>query len=283
MNAAPSAAGAGYYGRPVLKAPVWKWEIPAYFFTGGLAGASATLALGARATGNPALRRGAAAAAAVAAALSPPLLIADLGRPARFANMWRVAKITSPMSVGTWVLTAFAPAAVGAAVCEWRGRLPRSARLLEVVAGGLGPVMATYTAVLLADTAVPAWHGARRQLPLVFASTAAASAGAAAALLTPACAAAPARRLVVLGVSGAVAASRAMDRTLGAQAVHHRSPEATAATVALVAGAGAVAFAGCRPRRRVVGVVGAALTLVGAALERVAVTQAGRRSALASR
>ena len=33
-----------YHGQPVLKRPVWSWEIPVYFFFGGLAGASAGLA-----------------------------------------------------------------------------------------------------------------------------------------------------------------------------------------------------------------------------------------------
>jgi len=76
-------ASVSYYGRPVLEAPVWKWPIPVYFFSGGLAGASATLALGARLTGDDALARRALGVAAGALA-SPPLLIADLGRPARF-------------------------------------------------------------------------------------------------------------------------------------------------------------------------------------------------------
>ena len=43
----------------------------------------------------------------------------------------------------------------------------------------LGLPLATYTAALIANTAVPAWHEARRELPFVFAAGAAASAGAA--------------------------------------------------------------------------------------------------------
>ena len=34
-----------YYGRPILKEPVWTWEIPVYFFFGGMAGAAAPFAL----------------------------------------------------------------------------------------------------------------------------------------------------------------------------------------------------------------------------------------------
>jgi hypothetical protein len=42
----PRAEFRSYYGRPVLKAPVWEWKVPAYLFTGGLAAGSAVLAAG---------------------------------------------------------------------------------------------------------------------------------------------------------------------------------------------------------------------------------------------
>lgn len=277
-----AAPPGGYYGRAVLKEPVWKWEVPAYLFTGGLAGASATLALGTRWAGNRPLRRAALMAGALGVVASPPLLIADLGRPDRFINMWRVAKVTSPMSVGTWVLTAFAPALGGAAACEWLGRLPRVGRMLEIVAGGLGPVMATYTAVLVGDTAVPAWHGAHRQLPTVFAATAAATAGAASVVLTPVGSAGPARRLAVLGSLGTLGASHSMKRRLGEEARHHKGRLASAATALLAAGATALALAGPRPARRPLALVGAAAVLAGGAAERFAVVEAGRHSARAS-
>ena len=41
-----------YYGRPILKEPVWQPEIPCYFFTGGLAGASSILHVAAKLAGN---------------------------------------------------------------------------------------------------------------------------------------------------------------------------------------------------------------------------------------
>lgn len=268
---------ATYYGRPVLKPPTWKWEIPAYLFSGGLAGASATLAAAARAAGNRELARRALGVAAAGAAVSPPLLIADLGRPSRFLNMWRVAKPSSPMSVGSWLLTAFAPAVLGAAATERLGVLPRVGRVLEAAAGALGPAMATYTAVLVADTAIPAWHEAGRELPFVFAGGAAASAGAAAAALTPVASAGPARRLAVLGAVGSVAAAGVMERRLGEVAVHHRGPVATAARALLLGGAAALAGPG-RHHRAVAAGAGA-MVVAGAALERVAVFEAGRRSA----
>src|SRR5206468_13007523 len=43
-TASPSGGGPGYYGQPVVKPPVWTWEIPIYFFIGGLSGMSAVIA-----------------------------------------------------------------------------------------------------------------------------------------------------------------------------------------------------------------------------------------------
>ena len=93
-----------YYGRPVIKEPVWQPEIPWYFFTGGLAGASSILSLVARLGGNEELARKSLYIGAAADVVSPVLLISDLGRPERFLNMFRVFKVTSPMSVGSWIL-----------------------------------------------------------------------------------------------------------------------------------------------------------------------------------
>src|ERR671921_860532 len=182
-----------YYGRPVLKEPTWTWEIPWYFFFGGLAGASSVLSLSARVAGNDALARRALLVALGGATVSPVLLIMDLGRPERFYNMLRVVKPTSPMSVGTWVLSLFGPAAGVAATSELFGIFPRLGRACEALSALLGPALATYTAVLVADTSIPVWHEARRELPLLFAASSAASAGAAAAILTPPGEAGPAR------------------------------------------------------------------------------------------
>ncbi|MDP9476821.1 MAG: polysulfide reductase NrfD, partial [Actinomycetota bacterium] len=153
-----------YYGRPVLKEPTWTWEIPWYFFAGGLAGASSGLAVAARLAGNDELARRALLAALGGAAVSPVLLIMDLGRPGRFYNMLRVVKPTSPMNVGTWILTAFGPSAGFAALNDVLGVFPRLGRLSEWSAALLGPALATYTAVLVADTSIPVWHEARREL-----------------------------------------------------------------------------------------------------------------------
>src|SRR5699024_1023847 len=84
--------------------------IPAYLFTGGLAAGSGILGSGAALTGRELLRRRSRIVAVVGTAASGGLLIADLGRPERFLNMMRTVKLTSPMSVGTWILSAYGAA-----------------------------------------------------------------------------------------------------------------------------------------------------------------------------
>jgi formate-dependent nitrite reductase membrane component NrfD len=185
-SATQSGPTESYYGRPIVKEPVWTWEIATYFFTGGLAGASATLGWAADAAGNRPLARSAWSVALAGVAVSPALLIADLGRPERFLNMLRMVKLTSPMSVGSWILTGAGAVFTTAFL---RARLDRRPRLgaLGGALGGtvLGPALSTYTAVLVADTAIPAWYEARRQLPFVFAGSSVGVAGAAACILTP--------------------------------------------------------------------------------------------------
>jgi uncharacterized metal-binding protein len=266
-----------YYGRPVLKAPVWKWYIPAYFFTGGLAGASSTLALAARAAGNRRLARSALLASAAGIAVSGPLLVADLGRPARFMGMLRVAKPTSPMSVGSWLLALFGPASTLAAATDVTGRMPRSGRAAIALAGILGPAVSTYTAVLVADTAVPAWHDAYRELPFLFACSSAASAGGVAMALTPVDDAGPARRLAVVGAAAELVAARAMESRVAGPYEHGRAGRlARAAEACTAVGALAALAAG---RRRGVAVEAGALLAAGSLLTRFSVFRAGFESA----
>src|SRR3954447_5717862 len=264
----PRAEPRTYYDRPVLKKPVWKWYIPAYFFTGGVAGASATLAFAARLRGNDSLARRAGLISLGGIAVSPVLLIVDLGRPGRFYNMLRVAKPTSPMSMGTWLISLFGPTTGAAALSDVTGVLPGAGRVAEAVAAVLGPAVSTYTAVLTADTAIPAWHEAWRELPLIFAGGSAASAGAAAMLLTPAEDAGAARRLVVLGSAMELAADKAMEQRLGDLAEPYHSGSASnpakAAKGLLRAGALLVGIGG--RRRPWLSRVGAAATLTGVAL-----------------
>src|SRR5213076_3427301 len=106
-TASPSGGRPGYYGEPVVRPPVWTWEIPVYFFVGGLAGMAAIIALAALAFHYLDLARAAMWLAVIGAILSPILLTMDLGRPRLFMNMLRVFKYKSPMSVGAWILTVF--------------------------------------------------------------------------------------------------------------------------------------------------------------------------------
>jgi hypothetical protein len=271
---------AGYYGKPIIKPPVWEREIAWYLFTGGLAGGSSVLALAARLSGNDRLARSATVIAAGGLTVSPALLVKDLGRPERFLNMFRVFKRSSPMNVGSWLLSFAGTAAGLAAACELTGRAPRVRTAAQVAAGVLGPPVATYTGVLIADTAVPVWHEARRELPLLFASGAAASAGAAAVLCTPAGAAGPARRMMVAGAAGELANAWLMERRLGLLAEPYRQGRAGRyARLAKTTTAAGAALAIAARRRRAPGRIAAGLILGGAIAERFAIFRAGFQSA----
>jgi len=186
-----------YYGRPVLKEPVWQPEIPWYLFTGGLGGASSVLSLVARVSGHELLAQRSIQIASAADAVSPLLLISDLGRPERFLNMLRVFKVTSPMSVGSWILAYSSAASSVSAFLNTIGRLRRVSELARTASAVSGAPLAVYTATLISDTAIPVWHEARRELPFLFGSSAIASAGAAGAIAVPPAQAGPARRLAV--------------------------------------------------------------------------------------
>ena len=150
-----------YYGQPILKEPVWKPQIPLYLFTGGLAGASSVLHGYASAGGNHRLARSALLVGAAAEVVSPVLLVSDLGRPERFLNMLRVFKVTSPMSVGSWILFVSGGATTTAAALELSGSLRRLRRSAVAVSFLSGAPLATYTGALLANTANPAWSEGR--------------------------------------------------------------------------------------------------------------------------
>ncbi|WP_422769612.1 NrfD/PsrC family molybdoenzyme membrane anchor subunit [Plantactinospora sp. WMMC1484] len=221
----PPAEFASYYGRPVVKVPVWRHDIPAYLFSGGLAAGAALLAAGADLTGRPALRRGGRLVSLGALGASTYFLINDLGRPARFHHMLRVAKPTSPMSMGTWLLAAFGPAAGLAAASEFAAALPRhgglglarrllppAGRVAGLAAAAIAPALATYTGVLLADTAMPAWHDAYPDLPFLFAGSAMVAGGGAGLVAAPVAQTGPAVRLAVAGAAMETLAERRIAR-----------------------------------------------------------------------
>jgi hypothetical protein len=267
-----------YYGRPILKEPTWEWQIPLYFFTGGLAGASAGLALAARLSGNDRLARRAHLDALAGAAASPPLLIWDLGRPERFYKMLRVIKPTSPMSVGTWILTLFGSTTGVAVAQDLFGVFPRLGRISEALSALLGLPLATYTAVLIADTSVPVWHQARRELPLVFAASSAASAGAAAVILAPVEDAGPARRLAVGGALIELGAVEIMKRRLGkflAEPYEEDKPKRYDRLAKAFSGLGATVTAFAGRKSRAAAAIGGVMILAGAVCERWSIYEAG--------
>lgn len=278
-----------YYGRRVLKEPAWDWLVPAYLFAGGLSAACAELAAGADLTRRPRLRKVARFGALGGLGTSLYFLIADLGRPERFHHMLRVAKPSSPMSVGTWILVAYGPGVGVAAVAEllpgtlrrrWPGRLVgRLARPAGLSAAAIAPGVASYTAVLLSHTAVPAWNEARDRLPFVFTGSAAAAGGGFGMVCAPVDEAEPARRLAALGAVTELVTSRQLDERLGVVSEAYRTGKphrlrlwseyltAGGALGSLVAG-----------RSRAAAVVSGLALLAGSALQRFGIFEAGVES-----
>jgi len=286
LDGKPSITAAGsdmrsYYGRPVIKEPTWTWEIPTYFFTGGLAGASAVLSSAARVTGNEKLARTALYVGATADLVSPVLLISDLGRPERFHHMLRVVKVTSPMNLGSWVLLVNGGATTTAAVCQLLDRWKPLRIAASIVAALAGPPLATYTGVLIADTAVPVWHDGRHELPWIFGASAAASAGAAASMFVHPRDAGPARRVAVAGVLAEGALMQAMELRLGTVGeVYHQGQAGKLSWAAKgLAVAGSALLARRARKSRAAAVAGGALVCAGELCLRWAVFKAGKQSA----
>jgi hypothetical protein len=163
---------------PFINPPVWTWEVPVYFWFGGMATGSSFAALAADVAGDH--RAAALARKVTLAAVLPcaPLLILDLGRPLRFLHMLRIFKPRSAMSMGAWCLVAFTNGAVAAVGADLLGR-PRLARTAGAATGVFGTYLGSYTGVLLAATAVPVWARSRAYLPAIFMCTAAATGAAA--------------------------------------------------------------------------------------------------------
>jgi formate-dependent nitrite reductase membrane component NrfD len=270
-----------YYGQPIIKEPIWHPEIPWYFFAGGLAGASAGLAYLCELRGRTLLARRSWALALAGIGVSPMLLIADLGRPARFLNMLRMFKVTSPMSVGSWVLALSGTATGVSALHVYTGRMRVPAAVAKPLAGLLGLPLSTYTGALIAQTAVPAWHEARAELPALFAAGAAASAGAAATAVTPVAHAAPARRLAVIGAAAELITVPLMEHHLDelARPYHTDSAGAYGQAARALTVAGTLLIATRARRSRAAAIAGGALVLAGAVCERWSVFKAGFQSA----
>lgn len=270
-----------YYGRQIIKTPTWKTpDVPLYLFLGGLAGSSALLAEGAALSGNVPLERFARLVAAGGAGVGTVFLVHDLGRPARFLNMLRVFKVTSPLSVGSFILAPFASFSSAAAAAQVTGRLPRLGRLAGVGAAAFGAPLVTYTAALFANTAVPAWHTARRELPFVFAGSGAAAAGGLVMVALPVAAGEPGRRLALTGALLELSSVQVMEQRLGMVAEPYRQGRSGALmSLARACTLGAVSLTLLGRRSRAARAVAGAAYVAGSVVTRFGVFEAGLASA----
>jgi formate-dependent nitrite reductase membrane component NrfD len=177
-SAEPDGPGApgplGEVADGMMKAPVWTWEVPLYFWTGGMASGAAFVALACDLAGDPGSARVSRLVSLGALAASPPLLVLDLGRPERFLHMLRIFKTRSPMSMGAWALTVFGNLAAGAVGADLLGKRT-AARVLGAANALVGGYLGSYTGVLLASTAVPLWARSRLFLGPIFICTATAT------------------------------------------------------------------------------------------------------------
>lgn len=270
-----------YYGRQIIKTPTWKTpDVPLYLFLGGMAGSSAVMAECAALTGNESLERMTRLVAAGGAAVGTGFLVHDLGRPERFLNMLRVLKVTSPLSVGSFILAPFSSLAAASAASQLTGRLPVLGRLAGLGAAVFGPPLVTYTAALLANTAVPAWHEAHRELPFVFAGSGATAASGMAMVLIPAAANPPARRFAIAGAALELTAAELLRRRLGMLAEPYeqgRSGRLMKLASRMTAASAVVSWVG--RRSRVVSALCGATYVAASAITRFGVFEAGLASA----
>ncbi|MGI8993039.1 MAG: NrfD/PsrC family molybdoenzyme membrane anchor subunit, partial [Nocardioidaceae bacterium] len=200
--------------------------------------------------------------------------------PERFLNMLRVLKVTSPLSVGSFILAPFAGLSVAAFASHVSGRVPRIGRLAGLGAAAFGPPLTTYTAALLCNTAVPAWHEGHQEMPFLFAGSGATAAGGLAMVLTPAAENGPARRMAIAGAGLELAAAQRLKHRLGMVAEPYeigrpgllmrtaRAMTAASAVVSLVAG-----------RNRAVSVVAGTSYVAASLITRFGVFEAGLTSA----
>ena len=161
-----------YYGVPPIKHAHWTWQIPIYFWIGGLGAGAHMFSTVAQLLGHrdEALQRASRYTVLVTMILSPILLIWDLGRPERFYNMMRILKLRSPMSVQTWSLLVFGNLAgllaarqaakdglLGSNVISRLAIQTIPDRLLSVLALPVGLNVGSNTGNLLSATSVPLW------------------------------------------------------------------------------------------------------------------------------
>jgi hypothetical protein len=289
----PEAEFTSYYGRPIVKPATWKNpEVPLYLFLGGLGGTSSVIGAMGEFTRRPRLAKAAHFTAAGGALASVVLLIIDLGRPMRFLHMLRVFKPTSPLSVGSYILSPFSALTVATAglhalpwfpavralkLARWIPGLRKGAAVGAAVFGG---PMTTYTAVLLANTATPSWHEPHDELPFLFAGSALAAGGGVTMALTPVAEAGPSRKVAVVGALVELAAAHRIENGHGiVSEPFHIGRAGTllrAAKACTVSGAALTVMTG---RNRLGAVASGTLLAAGSLLTRFGVFDAGMASA----
>ncbi|CAM4029318.1 NrfD/PsrC family molybdoenzyme membrane anchor subunit [Janibacter anophelis] len=293
--AVPDAEFSSYYGQPIVKVVPWDHKISAYLFVGGIAGTSGIIQAGAAATGNAVLQRNSRLVAMTTVALSGVALVADLGRPERFLNMLRTVKLTSPMSVGTWILSGYATFAGVTTAGEVlrllpaRGPVTALTRVTDALGtpstigqAAFGAPLAAYTAVLLADTAHPVWHESRRELPFVFVGSAALASGGVQMALTPTSLAAPVRRLALAGVATELLAMHRLEEHLDDLGIDEPvtsgkgAGKLRLAKGLVIAGGVGTLLSG---RSRLVAIASGAALAAASALTRMGIVEAGMESA----
>ena len=270
----------GYYNKPIVKPHEWKPEVPAYFWIGGMAGAATVGTVLARIRGTHGLARLYKRIALAGMLASPVLLISDLGVKHRFLNMLRVFKPTSPMSVGSWMVTALGGMLTVSTVAEAL-ELDVLSTLTEVLAAPLGPLVASYTAVLIANTATPVWHEAYAELPFIFISSAIGGAGALGVLFAPAEECGAAHRAMILGDIGKLAGVKLMQRNLGdvLSEPYRKGKAGAMENAAMNLGIAALGLGILGRRNRAMSCAAAVMSIASGVLERFTILQAGKQSA----
>ncbi len=288
----PEAEFDSYYGRNVVHPAPWSAAIPTYIFLGGMAAGSGLIGAGAHLSGRRRLRRNARVGALAALAAGTVALVDDLGRPGRALNMMRTVKLTSPMSVGSWILAGFGGftgAALGLELI--RARVPASTgagRMLAVAdplasagAAFFAPPLAAYTAVLLSDTATPLWHEAYRELPFIFVASATAAGAGLAQITTPASETGPVRALAALGAAADLTGDWLLGRRLGEEQgrpLHEGKARMFHVAARALTAAGALGSV-LTGRHRAGAVVSGLALIAGSLCTRFAVFEAGMASA----
>jgi protein NrfD len=180
--------GETYYDMQAVKPTPFGWHVGVYLALSGLAGSSQIIAALAQRFGAARMRtvvHNGRYLAFAGAVLGPLLLMRDLKTPRRWYNMLRIFRKTSPMSIGTYVISVFGAASGATALGEWlrnRGGDARLARIAEVPAAAAGVGMLTYTGALLSSTSTPLWACESPLVSARFAASGVASGAAALAL-----------------------------------------------------------------------------------------------------